>query len=191
MSLSRQLLNDMYPLFRLLQEPLRRPAAFYAHPSRRSLLDDPFSHPSNTVRPALDITEQENNYIVEAELPGVKKENLEVRIGDAGRSVTIEGKTFRRNNDEWQTAPAEPAQQVSASEEIESKATDSTAVEKLDGNENAASTNIATESSSFSRTIWLPQAVDEKGVSAKLAEGILTLTIPKVVDTGSVKVNVE
>ncbi|KZP17986.1 hypothetical protein FIBSPDRAFT_864384, partial [Athelia psychrophila] len=85
MTLSRQLFNDMYPLFRLLEEPLNRQAAFHAHPSRRSVYDDPFSHPSNTLRPTLDVTEQGNDYIVEAELPGVKKENLEVRIGDSGR----------------------------------------------------------------------------------------------------------
>jgi len=181
------LFNDVHPLFQLLQEPQNRPAAFYAHPSRRSVADGPFSHPSNTVRPALDVTEEGSNYIVEAELPGVKRENLEVRIGDAGRSVTIEGKTFRRSNSKWQSAPAESG---SPSEGTEGKAAYSTAVKKRDANENADLTNITTEGRSFSRTVWLPERVDEKGVTAKLAEGILTLTIPKVVDTGSVKINV-
>lgn len=36
---------------------------------------------------------------MEAELPGVKKEDVDVRIGDGGRSVTIEGKIIRRGGD--------------------------------------------------------------------------------------------
>jgi HSP20 family protein len=40
----------------------------------------------------MDVSEAGNTYVVEAELPGVKKENLEVRIGDGGRSLTIQGK---------------------------------------------------------------------------------------------------
>ena len=44
------------------------------------------------------MTEEGPNYIVEADLPGVKKENVEVRVGDGGHSVTIEGRIFRRSN---------------------------------------------------------------------------------------------
>lgn len=55
-----------------------------------------FYRPGDLIRNGLhfDMTESEdgNSYIVEAEIPGVKKENLEVRIGDGGRSVTVEGK---------------------------------------------------------------------------------------------------
>jgi HSP20 family molecular chaperone IbpA len=46
-------------------------------------------------------------------------------------------------------------------------------------------------SSSFSRTILLPRPVDGNNVVAKLKDGILTLTIPKAEDRGSVKVAVE
>lgn len=46
------------------------------------------------------------------------------------------------------------------------------------------------ECRSFCRTVWLPRPVDEKGVSAKLSDGILMLTIPKADDKKSVKINV-
>ncbi|KAF7967431.1 hypothetical protein HWV62_19031 [Athelia sp. TMB] len=191
MSIARQLFNDMRPFFRLLEEPLSRSSAMYSRP--RSLLNDPFFQPSNTMRPALDVTEQGNNYIVEAELPGVKKENLEVRIGDAGRSVTIEGKTFRRSygND---ATPAVAAAETEADVDTPiSSFEDSITVDKPNETAVSANTNanVATESSSFSRTVWLPRAVDERRVSAKLAEGILTLTIPKAEDKDSVKVDIE
>ncbi len=45
----------------------------------------------------MDVSEDGKNYVVETELPGVKKEDMEVRIGDGGRSVTIEGKILQRN----------------------------------------------------------------------------------------------
>lgn len=47
----------------------------------------------------MDVTEEGKHYIVEAELPGVKKENIEVRIGDGGRSITIEGKIVDRRGE--------------------------------------------------------------------------------------------
>ena len=98
MSLTRQFFRDFRPLFRLLEEPLGRSPAFYPHYRQRGfgLLDDPFFHSPNALRPAVDVTEEGKHYIVEAELPGVKKENVEVRIGDGGRSVTIEGKIVDR-----------------------------------------------------------------------------------------------
>ena len=48
-----------------------------------------------------------------------------------------------------------------------------------------------TGSSSFTRTVLLPQPVDSSKVTAKLEDGVLTVTIPKAAETGSVQVNVE
>jgi len=94
MSISRQLLREFRPLFRMLEEPISRqglPASYFGfnNPFGRSGLFD--SLPI-LERPALDVNEEGDKYVLEAELPGVKKDNIEVRIGDAGRSVTIEGK---------------------------------------------------------------------------------------------------
>lgn len=99
MSIARRLVNDMRPLFRLLEEPFGRHAAYYGSPIR-SVFDDPFfqSGSLSSLRPNIDVTEEGNNYVVEADLPGVKKENVEVRIGDGGHSVTIQGKIHRRGN---------------------------------------------------------------------------------------------
>jgi len=48
-----------------------------------------------------------------------------------------------------------------------------------------------TGNASFMRTVWLPHAINPELVSAKLADGVLTLKIPKAEEPGSVKVNVE
>lgn len=43
----------------------------------------------------------------------------------------------------------------------------------------------------FSRTIWLPRPVDGANVSAKLDEGVLTLTLNKMADKASVVVPIQ
>lgn len=81
----------------MLDEPFGRQMTRSAFPATRSFFDDPFFNaPLQSARPAIDVSEDGNNYIVEAELPGVKKEDVDVRIGDGGRSVTIEGRILRR-----------------------------------------------------------------------------------------------
>lgn len=62
--------------------------------------------------------------------------------------------------------------------------------------QNPEQTAISTErvfsgTSSFTRTVLLPQPVDSNKVTAKLSDGVLTVEIPKATDTGSVQVNVE
>ncbi len=94
MSITRQLLNEFRPLFRMFDEPFARsPAAF----SRSPFFDEAFTGFPRFSRPAIDVREEGNSYIVEADLPGVQKENVEVSVGDGGRSVTIEGKIVTRS----------------------------------------------------------------------------------------------
>ena len=95
MSLTRQLLNEFRPLFRMLEEPLGGRFGAFGLPSR-SVFDDPFFTSPRFARPAVDVSEDGNNYVVETELPGVKKEDVDVRIGDGGRSITIEGNITQR-----------------------------------------------------------------------------------------------
>lgn len=92
MSLARQLFHDVRPLFRILEEPFGRPAAYYGF-TNRSILDESFIQSS---RPSIDVSERDDIYIVEADLPGVKKEDVEVMVGDSGHRVTIEGKILSR-----------------------------------------------------------------------------------------------
>jgi hypothetical protein len=79
----------------MLEEPLGRSAVAPIYP-QRTLFDDPFFPSPAAIRPAVDVTEEGDKYILEADLPGVKKENVDIRIGDGGRSVTIQGKTSSR-----------------------------------------------------------------------------------------------
>ena len=102
----------------MLEEPLTRPFPALAPRFNRHSLDHPFWPENAWPRPAVDLSEEGNNYIVEAELPGVKKENLEVRVGDGGRSLTIEGKIIRGT----QPAVPEAPKNASAAQSTEAAA---------------------------------------------------------------------
>lgn len=68
----------------------------------QEFFNDPFFRHGSAFGSGLHLSEEKNEYIVEAALPGVKKENLDVRVGDGGRNVIIEGKVFRRRGPEQQ-----------------------------------------------------------------------------------------
>jgi len=123
MSISR-LFNEFRPLFRMLDEPIHRaPNSLSSMMRTRPFFDDPFfSSPLSSsfgsgLRPAVDVSEEGNKYVVEAELPGVKKENVEVRIGDDGRSLTIQGRVVSRG-------PEGPSEAHNQTQTQESSTTD-------------------------------------------------------------------
>ena len=67
----------------------------------------------------------------------------------------------------------------------------STAVQPDAGNNQLSVERSFTGSSRFTRTVWLPRPGDAKNVTAKLADGILTLRIAKAEENDGVKINVE
>jgi HSP20 family molecular chaperone IbpA len=66
-----------------------------------------------------------------------------------------------------------------------------TVVQPRAGNNQLSVERSFTGSSMFTRTVWLPRPADTRNVTAKLAEGILTLRIPKAEEKDAVKINVE
>ena len=213
MSLARQFFREFRPFFRVLEEPLGRPPAAYLNSSHRPFFEDSFFRDTfqNGLRPAVDVSEQGNSYIVEAELPGVQKENVQVRIGDGGRSVTIEGKVIDRRG--GAVTPPQSEASSTGAQETQPPATEGMSFPQLPqcsmiltkyplgskavtATGNGESTQLTTErsfvgTSSFTRTVWLPRRVDSGKVSAQLKDGVLTLTIPKAEDPGSVEIPVQ
>ncbi|KAJ8691568.1 hypothetical protein PTI98_011128 [Pleurotus ostreatus] len=186
MSLARHFFREFRPFFRMFEEPLTRSPAYYGSPSR-ALFDDPFFQSAGfgLSRPAIDVTEEGNGYVVEADLPGVKKENVEVRIGDGGRSLTIEGKFTRRS-----TAPETDAtapENTDAPHETNAVVSQPT---QPSGNQ-ISTERIFTGSSTFTRTVWLPRPVDTQNVAAKLDDGILTVRVQKAEDKASVRIPID
>ncbi|KZT73809.1 HSP20-like chaperone [Daedalea quercina L-15889] len=190
MSLARQFFREMRPLFRMLEEPLgRTPSAFGAYP--RSVFDDPFFRAPAMLQPAVDVSEEGNKYVIEAELPGVKKEDVNVRIGDGGRSVTIEGKVVSRRGEPQATeAPSATTSTPNAATQSAEGST-STAVTQASDSTQLSTERSFTSNTSFTRTVYLPRAVDTSNVSAKMSDGVLTVTVAKAEDPASVQINIE
>lgn len=83
---------------------------------------------------AVDVYEDEANYLVRFEVPGVKKEDAKIELEERRLALTVTRKTQSgENQSEFQ----------------------------------------------LSRTLTIPEGVAAEGVSAKLENGILTVTLPK------------
>jgi len=181
MSVTRSLLNEFRPLFQLLDDPFYAADPFSVATRQRqdrdqsNALQSIFSESQSTVRsPHVHMNEEDNRYVVEAEIPGVPKENLDISIGDNGRSLTIKGSTFASSEE-----PAPATQGQAQTGELQSGAAGETQVtESTEGQ--AQPQRRWTSHSSFARTIWLPRPVDAGRVAAKLDHGVLTLEIPKL-----------
>ncbi len=99
----------------------------------------------------MDVSEDDRNYTVKAEIPGVKKEDIHVNV--EGNQVTIAAELKRE------------------SEQKEGKSLRS---ERYFGQQ--------------SRSFALAQAIDDAGVEAKYADGVLVLTLPKKPNASSKKI---
>lgn len=126
----RGLTNQMDELFN---------SVFYATPEQRMR------------KPAVDVREENDSYIVEAELPGMSDEDIDITIDDG--KLKIES---RKTESEESTD--EPKEQNSSE-----------------------ATYLLKERRhmSFSRSFGLPRDVDQEKISANFKNGLLTLTLPK------------
>ncbi|KAF8713256.1 small heat shock protein (HSP20) family, partial [Rhizoctonia solani] len=179
MSLTRSLLNDFRPLFRMIEDP------FFSSPSifpryARSDAWQPFAALQRQA--AVEVTEDGNDVVVHAEMPGVKKENLDVHLSNDGQSLTIEGHVHRISQASA-TPAADSTDQTTADNSASTAVAEGSSqdvVKSSDSSSALASTSGQSEfRSSFTRTLWLPEPVDGKRASAQLNDGILTLRIPK------------
>lgn len=199
MSISRNLFREFRPFFRMLEDPFfgRAPATYAGR--GHSVFDDPFFGLARSgLRPAIDVAEEGNSFIIEAELPGVRKEDINVEIGDNGRSVTIEGKLVRRSRQQEQ-----PTVEASVNGEVQEGKqslgngfirTKFLTTLPLAASVEPNKISVERESTghtTFTRSITLPAHADASKVSAKLADGVLTLTIPKAEDARRVRIDIE
>jgi HSP20 family molecular chaperone IbpA len=192
----------------MLEEPLLRSPSYFAGRSP-SLVEDHFLRSPGFLRPAVDVTEEGDTYVVEAELPGVKKENLAVSVHENGRAITIEGKVQSRrpdiqqalsdskdaNTDATSISPdastGEYYNCISKWTPINSFNAGTTVINGADQSSSAISTERSfAGSATFSRTVWLPRPADPAGVTAQLLDGVLTVRIPRAEDKAAVKISV-
>lgn len=128
-----RMLNDFGPLMRLQDEMNRLFEGFFE--------DMPAQRTFAAGYPGVNLWEDGNNAYVEAEMPGLGMDDIEVLV--TGNEVTING-------------DRKIAEQANASYHRRERA-----------------------SGRFSRTLTLPWEIDADKVEARLADGVLTVKLPK------------
>lgn len=113
----------------------------------------PFTWAGARAFPALNAWEDGQNLYVEAELPGVRMENIELTA--TGNELTLAGR-----RDPGQAEGITPHRRERGVGE-------------------------------FSRTVRLPVSIDTDRVAATLADGVLTLSLPKPVEAKPRKIEVK
>lgn len=134
--------------------------------SRGSFLDGPGpSTPVGTGTFAVDVREEDDTLVVEAELPGFAKDQIDINVENG--LLTIEADRSERK-------------QVGADGDGE-------------GGEGgrAARKHIQERTLHVSRRFTLPKAYDATSVDAKLEHGVLTLRLPKREDVKPRKIEVK
>ncbi|KIO30266.1 hypothetical protein M407DRAFT_20730, partial [Tulasnella calospora MUT 4182] len=139
-----------------------------------------------TRSPNVHLSDEGDHYVVEAEVPGIRKENLDVSIGDNGRSLTIRGGAAVSGSaggdsfEETEGEATSPSVGRSARGTTSTTEYTETVTTSSSGGGERQPVQRWTSKSSFARTMWLPRPVDPQGVKATLDHGVLTLEIPKL-----------
>ncbi|KAG8816955.1 hypothetical protein FRC17_000120 [Serendipita sp. 399] len=175
MSLVRALLNDYS---RMLDDPFSIEPS-YGGPRRHHQRQHQHPFFDTLVwnsQPSLHLTEDEDgSYVVEAEVSGVKKENLELKVvRQAGAPQQQQS-----NAEQATTSPNE----ASSSQEVTK--TDDYTKQVQKGNSKAWSS-----ASTFTRTVWLPNPIDSSSIKAKLEDGILIIKASRA-NMDSVNVSID
>lgn len=147
-------------------------------------------------RPKFDVKENEENYELHGELPGLEQKNINIEWSD-GNTLTISGRT------EVKREEGTPFKQLKARVEDESTSTEnkeneSTAVANTEKSGDVVKADegakywISERSvGEFRRNFSFPARVDQDHVKASLKNGILSIVVPKLRGGSRKKVEIE
>lgn len=134
-----------------------------------------------TWNPRLDAVEEDKQYKLAVELPGVRKEDVKIRIGQDGygsRTLTLSAE--RRSvweDDEAQTVDTESKAAAESGDTATATSAESKASEAPSHKQSG---DRRVSYASFTRTLTLPDDVDVSQISAKQDHGVLRLVLPKL-----------
>jgi HSP20 family protein len=170
------------PFTRLLGQDLARAFALLEEPFLSNARRFPASFPA-TIRPSVDVSETDTNYIVEAEVPGIKKEDLQVEFLDDG-TLILKGKIERTRQESDVSEDLRTVDQTGKPQEESLVASEEKSL--------SSPTYWSNERhiGSFQRSFQFPGRIDPPNVKARYRDGILSIFVPKVKREG-VKVNIE
>ena len=123
----------------------------------------------------VDVREDQDHIYVEAELPGFRKDDIDITLENQTLTITAE-----RSEEQGDASPAQPVQARGG------KGQGGVTPARPRG-EYLLKERRYTR---FQRSFTLPPTVDESSVNARLAEGVLTITLNKREETKPRKIQV-
>ena len=123
--------------------------------------------------PRCDVHETKDKFVVQAELPGIPKENININIED--NVLTISGKKeviHETSSDDKKDKPEEEKSEDKPEEKKEDKKEDKSKDKPIYH-------RMERPYGSFKRSYALPDNILTDGIKADSKDGVLTITIPK------------
>jgi len=138
--------------------------------------------------PTFDVKETDKEFLLQGELPGVERKNLDLQFIDP-QTLSIKGRIEKLQEYKEPKEPKEPVEQENVSGANEGGQS-SQVVSQDTVHENArywASERVQGE---FSRAFRFPSRVNPDNVSASLRNGILNIKVPKIEEDPPRKIQV-
>jgi HSP20 family protein len=183
MSLNRvfpELFRDASRAFALLEEPMFNVARRNGFPSMSSLMR----------YPATDIRETQDAYILEAELPGIRKEDVNIEFQD--NTLVLRGKVDRTTQHGENPQTVTQSGSSGGTEVVNSESSDTSVVQKDAESKDLTPHWWSNEriTGSFSRSFSFPGSVQTDAIKAAYKDGVLCITVPKG-NKSSSKINID
>jgi len=125
--------------------------------------------------PKINLSEDEKNFYIHADLPGLNKDQVKMELSDDDHVLTISGEretVIDNSNDEKE-------EQKEGQKENEKENKKETKKETKNKN-NKKYSRIECSYGKFERSFSIPENVDVSTIQAKMENGVLEVTLPKI-----------
>jgi HSP20 family protein len=154
--------------------------------------------------PKFDVIEEKDAYKLHGELPGLDQKDVSIEFTDS-HTLVVKGHTETRYEssepaDEDQKRIQNGSHKATVEDESAEKSKETAMVASESGKKDVVGSGqqktkywVSERSvGEFHRSFSFPSRVDQDGVKASLKQGVLTITVPKLVaNKGSRKINIE
>jgi len=121
--------------------------------------------------PKVNLSEDEKNYYIHAELPGMTKDQVKMELSDDDRTLTISGERETVIDNSNSNEEAKDNQNKDKKEEIKKENKNSN---------NKKYSRIECSYGRFERSFSIPENTNVNDIQAKMENGILEVILPKV-----------
>jgi len=120
--------------------------------------------------PKINLSEDEKNYYIHADLPGLNKDQVKMELSDDDRILTISGEreTIIDNSND------------NSNDEKDEKKVKKEGEKENKNKNNKKYSKIECSYGRFERSFSIPENTDVKTIQAKMENGVLEVTLPKV-----------